>query len=152
MPLAPAPIQPDWVRGGTPDASNAILSWSADKSAYTMVWDCTEGSFEWTYDCDETVYILEGSILLTDAGNPTRRLSAGEAVFFPRGAKVHWQVEGYVRKIAFMRETLPGPVALGMKLYRRLRGLMRARSAPTPARPIRVMTTPEPVTIDKLAA
>ncbi len=139
--LNPAPIEPDWIRSGTPTARNAILSRSADGSAYTMVWDCTAGSFEWVYDCDETVHILEGSILLSDAGNPVRRLKAGDAVFFPKGAVVNWQIEGYVRKLAFMRDVLPPPVSFGLKAVRRLRRMAgqagaRLKGAGAGARPV----------------
>ena len=121
--VQPAPIQADWIRGGAPRASNVVVARSSDRSAYTMVWECTAGAFEWTYDCDETIVILEGSILLSDAGNPVRRLGAGEAVFFPKGAKVTWQVEGFVRKLAFMHDMPPAPVVAGLKVYRRLRAL-----------------------------
>lgn len=132
--LSPAPIQPDWITGGNPVARNVILSRSSDGAAYTMVWECTAGGFTWTYDCDETVHILEGSILLRDAGNPARRLSAGDAVFFPKGAKVDWEVEGYVRKLAFMHDIPPAPVSAGMKLWRRLRRITeRTNRGPTPA-------------------
>jgi uncharacterized cupin superfamily protein len=137
--VQPAPIQADWIRSGTPDASNVIVARSSDRSAYTMVWECTAGAFEWTYDCDETVYILEGSILLSDAGNPQRRLSAGDAVFFPKGAKVSWQVEGFVRKLAFMHDMPPAPVTAGLKAYRRLlllKNAFLARLARSPAAPV----------------
>jgi uncharacterized cupin superfamily protein len=126
--LVPAPIPSDWITSGTPVARNAIVQRSSDGSAYTMVWECTAGTFDWTYDCDETVHILEGSILLSDAGNPVRRLSAGDAVFFPKSAKVSWAVEGYVRKLAFMHDILPPPVSAGMKIWRRLRRLTQRTS------------------------
>lgn len=106
-------------------ARNAVVSRSADAGAHTMVWDCTSGSFDWFYDCDETVHIIEGSVVLTDAGNRPRYLGPGDAVFFPRGARVRWTVESYVKKLAFMRQTLPLPVSLGLRTARRLERLSR---------------------------
>lgn len=124
--LHPAPIEPAWIRDGRPVARNAVVSRSADAGAYTMVWDCTAGTFDWFYDCDETVHIIEGAVVLTDAGNQARRLGPGDAVFFPKGAQVRWTVDTYVKKLAFMRQTLPRPVSLGLRTARRLERLSGA--------------------------
>src|SRR5215471_18385944 len=62
--LKPAPIEPSWIIDGNPQASSCMLSWSADGSTSTIVWHCTEGRFDWHYDFDETILILEGSIVL----------------------------------------------------------------------------------------
>jgi hypothetical protein len=46
----------------------SILSTSADGTASTIIWSCTEGRFNWYYDFDETIMILEGSIVLESDG------------------------------------------------------------------------------------
>ena len=110
--LKSAPIQADWIREGNPVARNAELSRSDDRTACTLIWDCTPGKFEWRYDIEETIHILEGSIVLDDGVAPARRLGPGDVVFFPAGAVVNWTVETHVRKLAFFRRQLPKPLAL----------------------------------------
>ena len=121
--LTSAPIVPAWIVEGQPVARAAEVSRSADDTAFTVIWDCTAGSFVWTYDFDETIHILEGSIVLTDGGNPPTRLGPGDIVFFPKGSQVHWQVEDYVKKIAFFRKVVPNPFT---GVYKALRSVKRA--------------------------
>jgi uncharacterized cupin superfamily protein len=105
--LTPKPIVPSWIIEGNPVAQWCVLSKSADGLASTMVWECSEGKFNWYYDFDETVLILEGSIVLeNDAMRPTR-YSAGDVIFFKNGAHARWHVEDRVRKLAFCRTTQP---------------------------------------------
>ena len=119
--LKPAPIMPNWVVDGHPVARAAELSRSPDGTAFTVVWQCTPGTFDWTYHCDETIHILEGSIVLSDDGNAARRLGPGDVVFFPKGAQVRWTVETTVKKVAFFRAALPNPLAPAYKQLRRLK-------------------------------
>jgi uncharacterized cupin superfamily protein len=133
--LAPGPINPAWVLEGNPVSCNKLLSYSADGSASTMMWDCTAGRFNWHYDVDETLYIIEGSVIIKDATGEARRLSAGDVVFFPAGSSAEWHVETYIRKVAFCRTPLPGPVAFakrGVRFLKRRLGL-GGNSAPGPA-------------------
>lgn len=123
--LQSAPVNPAWVRSGTPVARNCILSQSPDRSACTLIWDCTPGCFEWHYDTEETIHILEGSIVLDDGVAPARRLGPGDVVFFPAGAVVHWTVETHVRKLAFFRRQLPMPIAVVTRAVSRAKGLAR---------------------------
>ena len=132
VPLLPAPIVAAWVRGGTPVARAAEVSRSADGNAFTVIWECTGGAFEWTYDFDETIHILEGSIVLRDGGNAPTRLGPGAVVFFPKGSKVHWEVEGYVKKIAFFRKVLPNPLSAPYRMLRRLKLAISGTSAAAP--------------------
>jgi hypothetical protein len=104
--LTPRPIEPSWIIEGNPEATWCVLSQSADGLASTMVWHCTEGRFNWYYDFDETILILEGSIVLeNDTMRPTR-YGAGD-VIFNDGAHARWHVEGHVKKLAFCRKTQP---------------------------------------------
>ena len=125
--LHSAPINPAWILAGTPMARNRELSHSADRTAWTMMWDCTAGRFEWHYDIDETVHFVEGSVTITADGMATRRLGPGDVVFFPAGSKATWEIDSYVRKVAFCRKVLPTPILMMQKLYGRARRLF-ARS------------------------
>ena len=125
--LKSAPIRPEWVLEGRPAARNRVLSKSRDGTAITLLWDCTAGVFNWVYDTDETIHILEGEVLLTDA-NGTRRIGAGDVVFFPAGSRATWRVDCYVRKLAFFRYALPRPLALWIKAWHKV-GLLAARIA-----------------------
>jgi uncharacterized cupin superfamily protein len=101
--LTPRPIEPSWIIEGNPLAQCCVLSQSADGLATTMIWRCTEGKFNWYYDFDETILILEGSIVLESDTMPPTRYGAGDVVFFRDGAHAKWHVEGHVKKLAFCR-------------------------------------------------
>jgi len=125
--LNPSPIHPEWVIEGNPIARNKVLSSSADGTASTLIWDCTAGRFNWFYDVDETIYVIEGGVVIRDAGGAARRLSAGDTIFFPAGARAEWHVEDYIRKIAFCRAPLPRPIVFARRGYRFLKRLVGAR-------------------------
>ena len=112
--LTPRPIEPSWIIEGNPVAQSSVLSTSSDGAASTIVWQCSEGKFDWYYDFDETILILEGSIVVeSDTMSPTR-YGPGDVIFFRDGAHAKWHVEGHVRKLAFCRKTQP--VLLGLAL------------------------------------
>jgi uncharacterized cupin superfamily protein len=125
--LDPSPIYPEWVIEGNPIARNKVLSSSADGTASTLIWDCTAGRFNWFYDVDETIYVIEGGVVIRDAGGAARRLSAGDTIFFPAGARAEWHVEDYIRKIAFCRAPLPRPIVFARRGYRFLKRLVGTR-------------------------
>ena len=105
--LQPSPIEPSWIIEGNPEARSSQLSSSACGTAKTLIWSCTEGKFNWYYDVDETIMILEGSIVLESEGMSQRRYGVGDVIFFRRGAQAKWHVEGYVKKIAFLHVATP---------------------------------------------
>jgi len=121
--LSASPIEPSWIIEGNPIAQNALLSRSADGLASTIIWQCSEGKFDWHYDLDETILILEGSVVLeSDSMGPTR-FGPGDVVFFKDGAHAKWHVEGYVRKLAFCRRTQPfllGLAARAISKFKRM--------------------------------
>jgi uncharacterized protein len=123
--LKPSPINPRWILEGNPVARNTVLSSSRDGMASTLVWDCTAGRFNWFYDADETVYVVKGGVVIKDPAGVSRRLSAGDTIFFPAGARAEWHVEDYIRKVAFCRTSLPSPLFFAMRVYRRLARLFR---------------------------
>lgn len=113
--LKPAPIDPSCILQGRPVARNRLLAGSTDGTSNTLMWDCTAGRFTWYYGYDETVYVIEGSVTITlPAGS--RRLRAGDVAYFPAGCQAIWNVENYVRKIAFCHE----PMSRRLRLLRRL--------------------------------
>jgi uncharacterized protein len=115
------PIEPSWIIEGNPVAQSCVLSNSADGLATTIVWQCSEGKFNWYYDFDETILILEGSIVLeNDAMGPTR-YGPGEVIFFRDGAHAKWHVEGHVRKLAFCRNTQPAMLGLALRVFSKLK-------------------------------
>ncbi len=118
--LNPCPIAPGWILEGNPVARNAVVSYSVDGNSSTLIWDCTAGRFNWFYDVDETLYVIEGGMTIKDSGG-TRRLSAGDIIFFPKGATAEWTVESYIRKVAFVRTPLPWPMAFTKRAIRSLK-------------------------------
>jgi hypothetical protein len=114
--LKPAPINAEWILEGAPAARNALLSQSENGAACTLIWDCTAGVFNGSYSIDETVYILEGSVIVEDEAPVTRRLEAGSNAFFTAGSRAKWRVESYVRKVAFCLQPMPRGYILAKNL------------------------------------
>jgi hypothetical protein len=119
--LTPRPIEPSWIIEGNPVAQSCVLSKSADGLASTMVWECSEGKFNWFYDFDETVLILEGSIVVESDTMPPTRYGPGDVIFFRDGAHARWQVEGRVKKLAFCRKTQPVLVGFALRVFSKLK-------------------------------
>ncbi len=119
--LSPSPIEPSWIHEGNPMASNAILSTSADGTASTIVWQCTEGKFEWHYDVDETIYFLEGSVVIEADGMPPTRLGPGDVIFFKKGAVARWHIVSPDSQACVLPRTVPGFVGLGIKVFGKLK-------------------------------
>ncbi|MBY0296570.1 MAG: cupin domain-containing protein [Methylobacterium sp.] len=133
VPLKAAPINPHWVRVGNPEARNVVLSRSADGTASTILWDCSAGEFVWHYDIDETIYFLEGSAVIGDAGTPPRRFVAGDVLFLPKGSVANWHVESYVKKVAFCRRVQPKVIGQALRAASFAKRLLTGRGAAAPA-------------------
>jgi uncharacterized cupin superfamily protein len=119
--LKPSPIEPSWIIEGNPEASSHVLSTSACGTTTTLIWSCTEGKFNWYYDVDETIMILEGSIVLESEGMPPRHYGVGDVILFRDGAHAKWHVERYVKKIAFFRQTLPFGLGYAVRAINKLK-------------------------------
>ncbi len=131
--LTPRPIERSWIIEGNPVAEWCVLSQSADGLASTMIWHCTEGKFNWYYDFDETILILEGSIVLeNDAMSPTR-YGPGDVIFFKDGAHARWHVEGHVRKLAFCRKTQPVLFGLALRVFLKIKRILMPSGKRQPA-------------------
>lgn len=119
--LTPAPIERSWILSGEPQARAGGHSGSADGGASTSVWDCTAGTFKWDYGWDETVFIFEGGVKVTSPDGKTTELKAGDVGYFPAGTTWKWEVDTYVRKLAFCRR----PASKPDRLIRAVRQKMR---------------------------
>ena len=125
--FVPSPIRTSWILAGDPIARVALLSSSADGTASTYYWDCTAGRFNWYYTFDETLHILEGSVMLKAPSGSSRLVVAGDTIFFPAGSQAEWTIESYIRKLAFCRTTLPGYLVSARNTARRIKRLMNGR-------------------------
>src|ERR1700735_3056228 len=127
------PVNPAWVLEGVPVARIEHLSSSADGTASTYFWDCTAGRFNWFYSFDETLHVLEGSVILKDINGRARRVTVGDTVFFPKGSTAEWTVDTYVRKLAFCRNPVPDSVIAVRNLVRKVKRLLRGDHTPEKA-------------------
>lgn len=126
--LAPLPIEPSWIKAGTPVARAVKLSESPDSLLTSGLWDCTAGTFMWIFGTDEIVHIVEGEVRVRE-GNTTHVLGPGSVAYFPRGIETVWEVPEYVKK-SFIHRSPPRPLwrraASGIKsrLFGVARGMM----------------------------
>jgi uncharacterized cupin superfamily protein len=112
--LKPASISSDSIHNGTPETRSQELARSHDRTSYTMVWDCTAGQFIWNYNKDETLVVLTGEAFISYDKGEEHRIGPGDIVFFPSGTSATWRVPRYIRKVAFLRHTMPRPVGFGV--------------------------------------
>jgi uncharacterized cupin superfamily protein len=133
--MSPSPIRSKWVLEGNPIARNKLVSASADGAASSYIWDCTAGRFNWFYEAEETIYVIEGSVVLRDNTGAVRRLTAGDTHFFPVGAHAEWHVETYIKKFALIRTPLPRTLVLAKRVYRLLKSVIgnRRRGSAAPS-------------------
>jgi len=129
--LQPAPISPDWILSGAPETRSKELARSHDRTSYVMVWDCTAGRFNWHYSKDETLVVISGAAVLSYEKGEERRIGPGDIVFFPAGTSCTWHVTEYIKKVAFLRHTMPHPLGLGVLVWNKLRQIM-GRSGKSP--------------------
>src|SRR5579872_1447666 len=132
--LFPSPIEPSWLIEGKPRARSCMLSRSTDGTDWTAVWECTEGKFNWYYGLDETILILEGSIILESDILPPTRYGVGDVILFRKGAHARWHVEKYVKKLAFGHVPAPAPIGFSIRTLRacksKLLSLAQQRNTP----------------------
>lgn len=110
--LRDAPINPDWIVSGSPVARAGLHSPSVDGRSSTNIWECTAGSFWWTFYDEETVFILEGSVRVTAESGITRTLKPGDIAYFAERSRALWEIDDYVRKVAFCRHRYSPQVAV----------------------------------------
>ena len=124
--LEDAPINPEWIVSGTPQARAGLHSPSTDGKASTNIWEFTAGSFWWTFYDEETVVILEGAVRVTSQNGAVRTLKAGDIAYFAKNTKALWEIDDYVRKIAFCRH----PYSKQVLALRSILGKMKRHALP----------------------
>jgi uncharacterized cupin superfamily protein len=123
--LKAAPIPRDWILNGTPEARNSELARSDDRTSYVIDWNCTAGSFNWHYSEDETLVVVSGEAFITNEQGEERRLGPGDMGFFPAGSSCRWRITSHVRKFAIVRHTIPRPLVFSLRVWNRLRRMVR---------------------------
>jgi uncharacterized cupin superfamily protein len=127
--LKPEPISPGWILSGTPESRSKEIARSLDRMSCAMVWDCTAGVFNWDYNKDEGLVVLAGEAFIVCGDSPERRIGPGDFVFFPAGTSAKWRVPKYIKKVAFLRQTMPRLVGFGVLIWNFLRRLIRVAEA-----------------------
>ncbi|HUC48890.1 MAG TPA: cupin domain-containing protein [Xanthobacteraceae bacterium] len=122
--LDPAPIPPDWVIEGNPQACSKRLATSADGTSTVMAWSCTAGRFKWYYTVDETIHLISGEVFVTDENDNVRRVGPGDMVFFPAGAVSTWHIPDHVRKLAVCRHSMPRLAGFALRAFNKLVGIV----------------------------
>ncbi len=92
---------------GDPETCGEFLWRSADGRGASGVWKVTPGVFDTTYPWDETFYILEGEVTLTDQDGESLNVRAGHQVFVPIGSTVCGDVKEKHRKVFHIRADEP---------------------------------------------
>ena len=119
--LQPAPIPSEWIIAGEPRARAVDVARSPDGTCMWFHWDCSPGTFHWYFSLEETVHILQGSVLVRDACGRESRLRAGDVAVMPANAWMVWHVDDYVRKLALCRDPVPWPLGGLLRALRSLR-------------------------------
>jgi hypothetical protein len=112
------PMPASWVTSGNPVTRSKRVASSRDFTECVMVWDCTPGRFTWHYVKDETLVVVSGETYIKSDCGKERRLGPGDWAFFPAGCKADWHVTQHLRKVAVMKEILPRPVGLAVRLWK----------------------------------
>ena len=105
--LDPWPIPEDQIISGTPNAMGTIMWQSDDKRLANGIWECDPCSFSWEYTWDETIYLIEGRIRITDETGSTTEVVPGDLIFVPAGTKSTWEITEHVRKAYHFKSETP---------------------------------------------
>ena len=96
--LSSWPLPAEWVQQGSPEASGAVLSKSADSRVIRGVWACTPGRFRWAFTYDETVVVVQGRATVVMDNGAEVSLTPGVMAFFARGQGSTWTIHENFRK------------------------------------------------------
>jgi len=134
--LAPAPIEPSWIEAGDPQAKLAILARSDDCATTTFLWECSAGRFTWRYSTDETIYFVGGGVRIRIGDAPWKLYGEGDTVHFSRGAVATWEIDTFIRKVAFCRKAPSRLFIRARRLARTAYYRVRGRSDALTAAPV----------------
>ena len=134
--LAAAPIEPSWIEAGDPQAKLAILAFSDDRATTTILWECSAGRFTWRYNIDETIHFLDGDVRIRIGEGAWKTYSAGDTVHFSRGAVATWEIDNFIRKVAFCRKAPARVFITARRVARRVYHRMKGRTDGLVAAPV----------------
>jgi uncharacterized cupin superfamily protein len=123
--LQPEPIEPSWIKEGSPVARAVRVTESPDKALMAGLWDCTAGKFRWIYWFDEIVHIVEGEVRVDD-GTRTHVLVPGSVAYFPSGLETVWEVPKYVKKMFILRAPRQSRLVRVASLAKRIIAIARS--------------------------
>ena len=91
---------------GNPSASVTRYVTHPSGAMNTGIWECEVGEWTAVQPSTEMFTILEGRVKITDGEGVVHDLEAGDTMYVPRGAKVHWNVVATVKKAWVMMPQL----------------------------------------------
>jgi uncharacterized cupin superfamily protein len=115
--LEDAPIPREWILSGEPESRIKRLGKNGEWTA--VLWECSAGRFSWTYAEDEAILVIEGEFFQMIDGATERRLGPGDIGIFPAGTVCKWRIDGYLKKVAILRQRRSRPVAFVLNLWSR---------------------------------
>ena len=118
--LEPGTVPAQWMLGGQPQTRSKLLGKTPDGLAFVMLWECGAVSFKWHYSRDEVFIGLSGEAFMIDERGGERRFGPGDVAFFSAGSDATWRIPDHFRKVAFLKDPVWPPVALGLKAWNRL--------------------------------
>ena len=62
-------------------------------------WESPIDKFDWEYGSDETAYVIEGEVEVTNEEGKVTTVKAGDLVTFPKGMKCVWDVKKPLKKV-----------------------------------------------------
>jgi uncharacterized protein len=113
-------IPSDWVLSGQPETRSKILVRTDDWIAHVIVWECGAVSYKWHYNQDEAYIVLSGEGFMTDDTGVERRFGPGDVAYFPAGTNTTWRHPDHFKKVAFIKESVGGPIGFGLKVWSKL--------------------------------
>ena len=105
--LPEMPLEESQITAGSPVARGTVTFQTEDKKVSSGYWSCTPGEFDWEFTWDEFVHVLEGEVIITEAGGSSYTLKANDTAHFPLGLKTHWQVTKEIKKFFVVRTSEP---------------------------------------------
>jgi uncharacterized cupin superfamily protein len=108
-------IPSEWVISGSPETRSKILGRTKDLLALAIVWECGAVSYKWHYNQDEAYIVLSGEGFMTDVKGVERRYGPGDVAFFPAGTDSTWRHPDHFRKVAVLKESVPGLAGYALK-------------------------------------
>jgi uncharacterized protein len=78
--------------------THGITLWE-DGDQSVGLWECTAGPSYWVQDEHELIYVLTGSMTVTEDGGEAVEVKAGDTVMFPKGWSGTWLLHDTIRKV-----------------------------------------------------